>query len=285
MKVINVQGRKKTGKTTTVTNIISGIGNTIDELIAKATEVWQSARDAVANFGDAFLTVGGDIVRGIASGISNAVDAVRTAISNVIGNAIDWAKGILGIASPSKVFKRFGRFIDEGLAIGIKEETDQPVNAVVSVVQEVSFAMDELADHTEGVASQIVSAVETVGQALQYVANQDYAALMMEAKSLDEFEKYAELRAAKIAGEGMDLEALGYATNDELLAQWKSAHGSAMSSALSGAGSHSDYGSSASRGGITIVINAAQGQSEDSIAAKVERKLMEALGQREAVWG
>lgn len=38
-------------------------------------------------------------------------------------------------------------------------------------------------------------------------------------------------------------------------------------------------------GGVNIIVNAAQGQSEESIAARVERKLAEALSQREAVWG
>ena len=37
-------------------------------------------------------------------------------------------------------------------------------------------------------------------------------------------------------------------------------------------------------GGVSIIVNAAQGQSEESIAARVERKLAEALSQREAVW-
>jgi hypothetical protein len=53
-------------------------------------------------------TVGVDLMMGLVNGITSAVSAVITAVSDAVGGAIDAAKEVLGIASPSKVFAEIG---------------------------------------------------------------------------------------------------------------------------------------------------------------------------------
>ena len=67
--------------------------------------------------------VGRQIVEGIANGIRNAADSVVKALTGAVDGAIAGAKKLLGIASPSKVFRdQVGRWIPLGAAEGIEEE-------------------------------------------------------------------------------------------------------------------------------------------------------------------
>ena len=84
------------------TSTVASITSVINELIAKARQI------------------GTDIVNGIANGIRGAGNALRDAFALTIGDAISFAKRILGIASPSKLFAdAIGQPIGQGIAAGI----------------------------------------------------------------------------------------------------------------------------------------------------------------------
>lgn len=63
-------------------------------------------------------SVGSNIVSGIANGVTSAVGAVVEAARGVASSAIQAAKNLLGIHSPSKVFAWIGEMCDQGLATG-----------------------------------------------------------------------------------------------------------------------------------------------------------------------
>ena len=80
------------------------------------------AISALSSAGSWLLGVGSDIVGGIAQGIRNSADAINRAIQGAIGDAIGFAKRILGIASPSRVMRdQIGRNIGAGIAAGIDQ--------------------------------------------------------------------------------------------------------------------------------------------------------------------
>lgn len=69
-----------------------------------------------------FMDVGKNIIDGIKSGIKNAWNNLISWFKGLFGNLIDIAKKILGIASPSKVFKKIGGFTAEGFGAGFEDE-------------------------------------------------------------------------------------------------------------------------------------------------------------------
>lgn len=80
------------------------------------------AISALSSAGSWLLGVGRDIVGGIAQGIRNSADAINRAIQGAIGDAIGFAKRILGIASPSRVMRdQIGRNIGAGIAAGVDQ--------------------------------------------------------------------------------------------------------------------------------------------------------------------
>ena len=117
-------------------SIGKGIVEAIPELLAKAGEAIKGLWEAFVNtdWGE----VGGNIIDGITSGISGAVSRLWNAAVNAAKTALSKIKNVLGIASPSKVFRdEVGEMIPEGMAVGIEANTDA-----------VKTAMDDLADIT-----------------------------------------------------------------------------------------------------------------------------------------
>jgi hypothetical protein len=57
---------------------------------------------------------------GLYNGIVEKAQMVIDKIKGVADKMIGWAKNILGIESPSKVFKQIGQFVDLGMAGGIE---------------------------------------------------------------------------------------------------------------------------------------------------------------------
>jgi len=76
---------------------------------------------AVTGFASKAAGLGGDIMRGLASGITGAAGAVVDAITGAVGGAIKAAKRQLGIASPSKVFAEIGGYTAEGFTRGVDD--------------------------------------------------------------------------------------------------------------------------------------------------------------------
>ena len=58
-----------------------------------------------------------------------------SAVSDAVGGAINAAKNLLGIKSPSRVFRQFGLFTDEGFVIGVKAGTGKVLKSMAGMAQ------------------------------------------------------------------------------------------------------------------------------------------------------
>lgn len=80
---------------------------------------------ALAFLANQLYNIGVNAIGSLARAIANGAGAIIGAITGAVGGAINAAKRMLGIASPSKVFTRFGEQTGEGFIIGMgKEEGD-----------------------------------------------------------------------------------------------------------------------------------------------------------------
>jgi SAM-dependent methyltransferase len=119
-----------------VTEAVGKVWDMIKEVVPKAWAKVKELKDKVVDFvGDiieAYLSIpakmlgiGKDIVYGIWNGIQSVAGWLKNKVFDFFGNLVpSWAKKVLGIGSPSKVFARYGRFIVEGLAVGIERSAD-----------------------------------------------------------------------------------------------------------------------------------------------------------------
>ena len=96
-------------------------------LVGAAGELVKAAIDLIGQLIGKFNEtdwgeIGRNILDGIKVGIENAWDNLAEWFKGLFGDLIDIAKKILGIASPSKVFKRLGFHTAEGFGIGFDDE-------------------------------------------------------------------------------------------------------------------------------------------------------------------
>lgn len=103
---------------------------------SKAAAGIKAGFTAVATYlsGISLSSIGMKIIQGLASGITSAGSKVLSAITGVVGGAIDGAKKLLGIASPSKVFEGIGGFTAEGFAGGVEDGSAAPQSALEAMV-------------------------------------------------------------------------------------------------------------------------------------------------------
>lgn len=79
-------------------------------------------------------TMGSDLIAGLVSGLAGGGGAVVQALTGVVGGAIDAAKSLLGISSPSKVFAEIGANTAEGMAVGVEDTAGSVQGALEAMV-------------------------------------------------------------------------------------------------------------------------------------------------------
>lgn len=107
-----------------VANIVSDLIGKWEDLKTKTLDKIKSVKDNVINPLKEInlLQIGKDIIDGLIKGIVSKVTAVGNAVKEVTSAITGKIKGILGIASPSRVLAQIGRWTGEGLAQGIAGE-------------------------------------------------------------------------------------------------------------------------------------------------------------------
>lgn len=108
----------------------AAIGRFKDSVVEKIAAVLQWFRElpgnigsALGNMGRLLFSAGQDVVRGLMDGIKNMASSAIEAVKDVGRSIISGAKSVLGIASPSKEFRKIGEWTGEGLADGIAAST------------------------------------------------------------------------------------------------------------------------------------------------------------------
>ncbi len=83
------------------------------------TRIWASITTGLSGLWQSFKTLGGQLMSGLVSGITNSLGAVKAAIGAAADATIGWFREKLGIRSPSRVFMAAGQHVGEGAALGI----------------------------------------------------------------------------------------------------------------------------------------------------------------------
>lgn len=105
------------------------------------SSVWNAFTNGLSNIWE----IGKNIVEGIWNGISGAASWLWEQITGWVGGIVDGIKGLLGIKSPSRVFRdEVGYFIAAGLADGIDNGADLAVTAVENLGDDLIDTMDNM---------------------------------------------------------------------------------------------------------------------------------------------
>lgn len=97
-----------------------------------------------------FASLGSSIIQGLLSGIVGGGPALISGLSGVVSGAIDAAKKVLGIASPSKVFAEIGANTAEGMTAGVDAGAGDVQGSMVSMVSPPDAATAPTANASGG---------------------------------------------------------------------------------------------------------------------------------------
>lgn len=126
--------------------IKNGVKSGIDGVLGFFRGLWGQIKGAIGDIGGKMLSVGTDMIKGLINGINNMLGAVKDAVSNVVGGAVNWAKGLLGIHSPSRVFASIGNYLGQGFANGITGTRKQVQAATGKLVNDTKAAFGKRED-------------------------------------------------------------------------------------------------------------------------------------------
>ena len=79
-----------------------------------------SAANAAKRYSGSFYSAGSSAGSGFASGIRSKIASVISAVVSMASSAVNKLKSYLNINSPSKVFRKIGKSVPEGFAMGIE---------------------------------------------------------------------------------------------------------------------------------------------------------------------
>jgi hypothetical protein len=159
---------------------IAANGNFAEKFILLIADVINGIKEAVKWFGTLIekiskfnpVSVGKNIIDGIAKGIVGKKNVTDDAVKAVTDGIKEKAQTELEIHSPSKVFKGYGGYIVEGLANGISAAKDLAVNAIQSVSDAVKTIGSQLADENYGLRNGSISlSVDASGKSMMETAN------------------------------------------------------------------------------------------------------------------
>lgn len=145
--------------------LASGLIRAIPNLVGKIPQIISAIKDAFLSVD--WLSVGVNIIKGIASGVASAAGQLVDAAVGAATDALNWVKSKLGIHSPSRVFRdQVGKNMALGIGVGFEDnipykDMEKQANRMVSRIQGAALGVTTSASPTASgyVASR--SAVRT----------------------------------------------------------------------------------------------------------------------------
>ena len=116
-------------------NLVSTVTNAGPRIVSAVRSGFDNAVSSARNFISQAVNVGHNLIMGFVDGVRNAAGALIDAVGGAVRGAINWAKGLLGIHSPSRVFRQFGIYTDEGFIIGVNSKAGAVVKSVGNMAQ------------------------------------------------------------------------------------------------------------------------------------------------------
>lgn len=122
---------------TIIGKLVAGLIQAIPTVVAAIPQIIQAIVNAFGSFD--WLSIGTNIIKGIAKGIADAGGIIVDAAKDAAKAAFEAAKEFLGIESPAKKGIYIGEMLDAGFALGI-ERNQQMVNDAVNGLSESATA-------------------------------------------------------------------------------------------------------------------------------------------------
>lgn len=120
-----------------ITSTISSAVNKIVGVFKKIPQKIEEIKNLFAQLPQKALSIGSNIVKGLWNGINSAASWLKEKISGFANGIIGGFKKAFGIASPAKKLMPVGKFINEGLAVGLERSRKSVLDSVSGLSDDV----------------------------------------------------------------------------------------------------------------------------------------------------
>ena len=148
---VRLPGRIWTCLTNVINNVISWGRNLASKGLEAARNLFNNIVNTITSLPGQMLSLGENIVRGIWDGMGNLRNWIVEKVKELARGILDGMKSALGIHSPSKLFKdEVGRFIPQGVAVGIEADTDSALRAIDNMNDDIISEMNKAVAYETG---------------------------------------------------------------------------------------------------------------------------------------
>lgn len=152
-------------------NIASWLSGVISTVVGWVSQFASNATSAASQFASNLInglasipgqvtSIGSNIIQGMVNGVTSAAGRLIDSVKGAVDDAINAAKNLLGIHSPSRVFRKIGQYTMQGAALGVDDDadvllrsTDSAMRGMISTAQDV--AMPGVSSTAGGVSAVI----------------------------------------------------------------------------------------------------------------------------------
>lgn len=137
-------------------NIASWLSGVISTVVGWVSQFASNATSAASQFASNLInglasipgqvtSIGSNIIQGMVNGVTGAAGRLIDSVKGAVDDAIDAAKNLLGIHSPSRVFRKIGQYTMQGAALGVDDDadvllrsTDNAMRGMISTAQDIA---------------------------------------------------------------------------------------------------------------------------------------------------
>lgn len=138
-------------------NIASWLSGVISTVVGWVSQFASNATSAASQFASNLInglasipgqvtSIGSNIIQGMVNGVTSAAGRLIDSVKGAVDDAINAAKNLLGIHSPSRVFRKIGQYTMQGAALGVDDDadvllrsTDSAMRGMISTAQDIAM--------------------------------------------------------------------------------------------------------------------------------------------------
>lgn len=128
-----------------ISTVIGWVTQFASNATSAASQFASNLIDGLASIPGQVTSIGSNIIQGLVNGVTGAAGSLISAVKGAVGDAIQGAKNLLGIKSPSRVFRKIGQYTMQGAALGVDDDadllsksTDNAMRGMISTAQDIA---------------------------------------------------------------------------------------------------------------------------------------------------
>lgn len=132
-----------------ISTVVGWVAQFASNATSAASQFGSRLRSGLAAIPGTLGNIGANIVQGLVNGVTGAAGKLIDAVKGAVGDAIEGAKRLLGIRSPSRVFREIGQYAMQGAALGVDDDadllmrsTDDAMRGMISTARDAKCAPD-----------------------------------------------------------------------------------------------------------------------------------------------